>query len=891
MQAQQEPLPECELLSPRGLFLITEDELSVASHISEALQQRGVKTAMIATSILRSPEQLASVVAEYRQLYGPVTGILHLAPLAAIPMPVTLSDWRQYTQIQSKSLFQLLQLCAEDLQQAGQQQQGRVLAASLFGGHFGRDSRSGDGLPTGGSNTGLLKTLITESPGVHAKAIDFDSTLSPADMAQHIIHELLLPGGRIEVGYPQGNRTIFKTVPAPLQKEEGERGGEGERERRRSSQLKPRTRHNTSPSLVGLNAPEESSEIHPLTPSPPHPLIPSADWVVLVTGGARGITAEITDELIVPGMTLIVVGRSPEPAQESPATAGIDIREVRQVLLEQARTQGLLATPMQIERQLKKLFCDRAIRRNLNRFRQAGTRVEYLPVDVRNSDEFGLLIDGIYQRHGRLDVVIHGSGIIEDKLIIDKTLASFDRVFDTKVDSTFILSRYLRPDSLKALVLFSSIAGRYGNRGQADYAAANEVMNRLAWQLDKRWSNTRVVSINWGPWDTIGMASEGVKRQLRERGIIPIPLAAGRQFFIDELHDSCKGETEVIAGEGPWEADEARQGQLKSSRGAGGVGKSVEEIASVSVLSNSQVELSVNPSQKFVFVSSQPQLQPDSTVTLEHTFSLSSDPYLSDYCIDGKPVLSSAVILEWMAEFIQSAWPEWMVAEVRDLKVLQPSALEITVYKKLLFSARASSHADAESLQVAVEVLDSDLKIPLYRAYIILKPKLDEPVTIPSVSLSSGISLDKAIAYRDYLFQGSRFQLLKSIDRLNEQGIDALVIPSEPFTWMSSQYYSEHSTPSWLFDPGLIDIAAQLVMVWSQSQQGTSAFPSRFGAVTRYGNSSLKGALKIAFRVTSIQENYSFGSEAVFLDENSNIRFHIQNIESTFTFNSSGSHL
>lgn len=873
MQAKQEPLPECELLSPTGLFLITEDELSVALYVSEALQQRGLQTATIATSTLRSPEQLASVVAQHRQLYGSVTGILHLAPLAAIPMPVTLSDWRQYTQIQSKSLFQLLQLCAADLQQAGQQQQGRVLAASLFGGHFGRDSRSGSGLPTGGSSTGLLKTLITEWPGVHAKAIDFDTTLSPADMAQHIVNELLLPGGRIEVGYPQGNRTIFHTVPAPVERG---RGGEGEK-------------NSTSP-FVNLKAAEDSSKILPL--------IPSADWVVLVTGGARGITAEITDELIVPGMTLIVVGRSPEPAEESPATAGIDIRGVRQVLLEQARTQGLLATPMQIERQIKRLLYDRAIRRNLQQFRQAGAKVEYLPVDVRNSDEFGLLIDGIYRRHGRLDAVIHGSGIIEDKLIIDKTLASFDRVFDTKVDSTFILSRYLRPESLKAIVLFSSIAGRYGNRGQSDYAAANEVMNRLAWHLDKCWSNTRVVSINWGPWDTIGMASEGVKRQLRERGIIPIPLAAGRQFFVDELRYGCKSETEVIAGEGPWESDEARQGQLRSwgSRGAGGAGgvdKSVEEISSASVASYAQVEHPVNQGRKFVLVSSQPQLQSDSTVTLEHTFSLSSDPYLSDYCIDGKLVLPSAVVLEWMAEFVQSAWTEWVVAEVRDLRVLQPCALEVTFDKPVLFSARASSHADASSLQVAVEVLDSDLKIPLYRGYIILKPELDEPVTMPSLSLSSGISLDRAIAYRDYLFQGSCFQLLKSIERLNEQGIDALAIPSEPFPWMSSQYYSEHSTPSWLFDPGLIDIASQLVMVWSQSQQGTTAFPSRFGAVTRYGNSRFTGPLKLAFRVNSVQENHSFMSDAVFLDENSNIHFHIQNIESTFNtaFKSSGSNL
>jgi hypothetical protein len=416
---------------------------------------------------------------------------------------------------------------------------------------------------------------------------------------------------------------------------------------------------------------------------------------------------------------------------------------------------------------------------------------------------------------------------------------------------------------LKAIVLFSSVAGRYGNRGQSDYAAANEVMNRIAWQLDKRWSKTRVVSINWGPWDTIGMASEAVKRQLRERGIIPIPVLAGRQFFMDELRYGLKGETEVTAGEGPWEADEARQGEIKNK------GDKEDKFSRLSSLS------------PFVFLSARPQLQPDSTVTLEHTFSLSSDPYLSDYCIDGKPTLPSAVVLEWMAEFVQSAWSEWTVTEVRDLRVLKPLVLETAVGKKVVFSARASSHADAESLQVTVEVLDSEANIPLYRGYIILKPKLDEPVRTQLLALSSGNSLDGAIAYRDYLFQGSRFQLLKSIERVNQQGIDALVIPSEPLTWISSQYYSEQSTSSWLFDPGLMDIVSQLVMIWSQSQQGATAFPSRYGAVTRYGKSKLNGALQLAFRVNSVQDDQSFVLDAVFLDENSDIRLHIQNIEST----------
>ena len=74
-------------------------------------------------------------------------------------------------------------------------------------------------------------------------------------------------------------------------------------------------------------------------------------------------------------------------------------------------------------------------------------------------------------------------------------------MFDTKVDSALILSRHLRPEGLRLLVFFTSVAGVFGNRGQADYAAANEVVNRLAMQLDRRWEHTRVVAINWGPWE------------------------------------------------------------------------------------------------------------------------------------------------------------------------------------------------------------------------------------------------------------------------------------------------------------------------------------------------------------------------------------------------------
>ena len=159
------------------------------------------------------------------------------------------------------------------------------------------------------------------------------------------------------------------------------------------------------------------------------------------------------------------------------------------------------------------------------------------------------LIEEIYRVHGRLDGVIHGAGVIEDKLIVDKTPDSFDRVVDTKADGVFILSRALRPDSLRFLVLFASAAGRFGNRGQCDYAAGNEVMNKLAEYLNQRWPG-RVVAINWGPWLKRGMVSPELQRQFDKRGIQLIPIPTGRRMLARELRYGRKDELEVVVAGG-----------------------------------------------------------------------------------------------------------------------------------------------------------------------------------------------------------------------------------------------------------------------------------------------------------------------------------------------------
>ncbi len=258
----------------------------------------------------------------------------------------------------------------------------------------------------------------------------------------------------------------------------------------------------------------------------------TCDSVVLITGGARGITAAAAIALAQRTRCRIeLVGRSPLPTpEESPATAGAHTpRELRTLLL--AQDPG--ARPAEIEKMTKRLVADRDIRYTLAQIRAAGSDVAYTALDVRDSAAFAAYIDGLYERHGRIDGVIHGAGVIEDRLIRDKTPESFARVFDTKVNAATVLHAKLRKD-VGFVVFFSSISSAFGNRGQVDYAAANDVLDRLA----HRWQaqiTGRVVAVNWGPWAGAGMVSDQLRQEYERQGIGLIPQDEGVDALLREL--------------------------------------------------------------------------------------------------------------------------------------------------------------------------------------------------------------------------------------------------------------------------------------------------------------------------------------------------------------------
>jgi NAD(P)-dependent dehydrogenase (short-subunit alcohol dehydrogenase family) len=101
-------------------------------------------------------------------------------------------------------------------------------------------------------------------------------------------------------------------------------------------------------------------------------------------------------------------------------------------------------------------------------------------------------------------------------------------VFDTKVLPAATIAHRLATlhggngQAPSTLVLFGSIAGVFGNRGQADYGAANDALDALAWALHGHES-VRVLSVDWGPWGAdatgSGMVTEELAREYARRGL------------------------------------------------------------------------------------------------------------------------------------------------------------------------------------------------------------------------------------------------------------------------------------------------------------------------------------------------------------------------------------
>ncbi|RKN34958.1 SDR family NAD(P)-dependent oxidoreductase, partial [Streptomyces hoynatensis] len=137
-----------------------------------------------------------------------------------------------------------------------------------------------------------------------------------------------------------------------------------------------------------------------------------------------------------------------------------------------------------------------------------------------------------------LTAVVHTAGVVADGVLEGLSPDRITPVFASKVTAAAVLDELTRDLNLDAFVLFSSVAGAVGNPGQANYAAANAVLDALAQR--RRARGLAATSVAWGAWAGAGMAADSGMSQVLERegsGLMEPELAvAALRELVTEPH-------------------------------------------------------------------------------------------------------------------------------------------------------------------------------------------------------------------------------------------------------------------------------------------------------------------------------------------------------------------
>lgn len=751
---------DLDRLRSHGLVVMTDDGRGVAASLVKQLERFGVQSHTI-PSHLEDERSLSELIAGARRAHGRATALVHLRPLvstnASDADALEPRGFERRLDGELKELLQLARMLESDLREC---RRGAVLTATMMGGAFGVGAeRQTRWQPASGGVCGFTKALAREWQDVSCRAVDFEADAPPERIAEALLQELGTEDGRNEIGHRNGRRLTLDCVRSSLE---------------------------SGPSKIVLDS----------------------ESVVLITGGARGITAEIARELANRFQPrLILLGRSPlPPEREASETAMLsEDRDIKRALADKLKRAGGQATPGAVEAEFRVVRRQREMRANLDAMRRAGATVDYFSVDVTDGAAFGVLIDGIYERFGRLDAVVHGAGIIEDKLLRDKSLESFDRVIRPKVAGALTLASKIRRESLTFLAFFSSVTARYGNRGQLDYAAASETLNKLAVWLNSRWAG-RVVALNWGPWKSAtGMVSEELARQFALSGVQMVEPEAGRRAFVEELLWGEKDEPEVVLG-GPLspvgppplaEPDPPAPAALDSFPLLAGA------------------ELTRRNGSLEVVLDSGPE----------------RDVYLLDHHLDGVPVLPMAMVLELAAETAAVSRPDQRLDRVRSLQVLKGVSYNGGRSRKLRVEISTSaSTANGSILDFRVRSVDSPSQLH-YRAQLELKREA-EPALLPApltLTKPRPLPLPLAEAYGRWLFHGPLFAGITSVEALGENGATARLRPSSPH-----RFFHPPSAGRWRIDPVVVDSAFQLVILWARTYLDQTPLPSKLGCFHFY---------------------------------------------------------
>ncbi len=170
--------------------------------------------------------------------------------------------------------------------------------------------------------------------------------------------------------------------------------------------------------------------------------------------------------------------------------------------------------------------------------------------DICDSSELSRIAQGLKNDGFKVAGIFHAAGVLDDKRIEAMDFSSYQRVIRPKVMGALNLIEVFRDSPPDFMVCYSSVSSLVGNQYQANYAAANALLDGLA--MADQHGGTHIVSVNWGAIADAGMVArdKNVEQILAQSGIMPLELS---RAFDAMKHALSQRKSSLIAAEVDWQ--------------------------------------------------------------------------------------------------------------------------------------------------------------------------------------------------------------------------------------------------------------------------------------------------------------------------------------------------
>jgi acyl transferase domain-containing protein/NAD(P)-dependent dehydrogenase (short-subunit alcohol dehydrogenase family)/acyl carrier protein len=758
--------PALSICKPTGVALgrgrrvvVVADAGGVGDALAQQLETKGVEVLRLDGTL--DPDALANRLKQWLAA-GPVHGVYWLPALdnEGRMTEMDLATWREAVRVRVKSLYATMRTLYGQIAVSGT----FLVSATRLGGQHGYDE-VGALAPLGGAVVGFTKTYKRERTDALVKAVDFEAGRKATEIAELLIQETLRDPGAIEVGYKRGLRWTVGLQEQPAV--------DGQ---------------------PGLTLDENT--------------------VFVITGAAGSIVSAITADLAAAsGGTFYLLDLVPEPDPKNPDLNRFlnDKEGLKRDLFARIQARGERATPALVEKELAALERAQAARMAIDAVRAAGGTAHYFSVNLTDADAVAKVINQVREHSGHIDVLLHAAGIERSHFLPDKDPREFDLVFDVKSDGFFNLLHAVGEMPLGATVVFSSIAGRFGNSGQTDYSSANDLLCKITSAFRHTRQAIRGIAIDWTAWGGIGMATRGsIPKMLEMAGIEMLSPEAGVPLIRRELTaGGTRGE--IVIGQ--------RLGVLlKEWDDTGGLDTSAAEISGEK-RSPAQGPVAGKITSVGVY----------DPLTIETTLDPKIQPFLHDHQIDGTPVLPGVMGIEAFAETALCLLPDWHVEAIEEVDFLAPFKFYRNEPRTL--TVEATIHPHGEGLVADCRLIG---RRPLpnqadpqttthFTARVRLTKRPPQALTGPALGSQAGSIIEAADIYRLY-FHGPAYQVVERA-WWNGKRIVALMANDLP----SNHRPAELST---LMAPRLIELCFQAAGIWEMGVQGRLGLPQHIDHVS-----------------------------------------------------------